>query len=108
MLGARLVMIPSRSQILKLLRAELEYVESGGYRGSLRSPWRAPYVFEESRSCPNSSDPARPHLCEECWLIEFVPPDLRDEQVPCRFVQLTPTGVTVDSLYRHGTAAETE
>jgi hypothetical protein len=38
----------------------------------------------------------------------FVPPDLRDEQVPCRFVQLTPDGVTVDSLYRYGTQAETE
>ena len=38
----------------------------------------------------------------------FVPQDLRDEQVPCRFVQLTSEGVTVDSLYRYGTQAETE
>jgi hypothetical protein len=41
-------------------------------------------------------------------LLEFVAPELRDEQVPCRFVQLTPEGVTVDSLYRYGTPAETE
>jgi hypothetical protein len=37
-----------------------------------------------------------------------VPPDLRDEQVPCRFIELSASGVTVDSLYRHGTSAETE
>ena len=40
--------------------------------------------------------------------MEFVPAELRDEQVPCRFVQLTPEGVTIDSLYRYGTPAETE
>jgi hypothetical protein len=40
--------------------------------------------------------------------MEFVPAEWRDEQVPCRFVQLTPEGVTVDSLYRYGTPAETE
>jgi len=28
--------------------------------------------------------------------------------VPCRFVQLTPEGVTIDSLYRYGSTAETE
>jgi hypothetical protein len=40
--------------------------------------------------------------------MEFVPPDLQDEQVPCRFVQLTAEGVSVDSLYRYGTPAETD
>jgi hypothetical protein len=47
-------------------------------------------------------------LCEECWLIEFVPKDLREEQVPCRFIDLTGNGVTVDSLYRCGTPLESE
>jgi hypothetical protein len=101
-------MIPSRHDVLKRLKAELAFLEGGGYRRSPRLPWRAPYVFEESPSCPNSSDPSRPHACEDCWLIEFVPPDLRDEQVPCRFIPLAANGVTVDSLYRHGTPAETE
>lgn len=39
--------------------------------------------------------------------MQFVPLDYQDEQVPCRFVQLG-NGVTVDSLYRCGTPAETE
>ena len=40
--------------------------------------------------------------------MQFVEPDLRDEQVPCRFIDLTGKGVTVDSLYRCGTPAESE
>lgn len=99
-------MIPSRD-LLKRLKAELAFLESGGYQHSSRSPWRAPYVFEESPSCPNFSERARPHTCEECWLIQFVPPDLRDEQVPCRFIPLG-ANTTVDSLYRYGTLEETE
>ena len=98
----------ARRDLLKRLKTELEFLESAGYKHSSRSPWRALYIFEESPSCPNFSERSRPHFCEECWLIEFVPTDLRDEQIPCRFVQLGANGVTVDSLYRHGTAAETE
>ena len=98
----------NRQNVLQLLKAELQFVESGGYRVSERSPWRPPYVFEESPSCPNYSDPTRPHRCIDCWLMQFVTPDLRDEQVPCRFVQLTPDGITIDSLYRYGSTTETE
>jgi hypothetical protein len=87
----------SRQAVLELLKTELEFVTSGGYSRSDRSPWRPPYVFEESPSCPNFSDRARPHRCEDCWLMEFVPPESRDEQVPCRFVQLTADGITIDS-----------
>jgi hypothetical protein len=98
----------TRRDLLKRLKTELEFLERAGYKDSSRSPWRAPYIFEESPSCPNFSEPSRPHLCEECWLIEFVPPDLRNEQIPCRFIQLTASGATVDSLYRYGTVPETE
>lgn len=104
----RSVSTATRQNVLQLLKAELRFVESGGYRRSERSPWRPPYVFEESPSCPNCSDRSRSHQCVDCWLMQFVAPDLRDEQVPCRFVQLTPEGVTIDSLYRYGSTAETE
>ena len=40
--------------------------------------------------------------------MQFVSLDLQEEQIPCRFVQLTSDGVTVDYLYRYGTGAETE
>jgi hypothetical protein len=97
----------NRQNVLQLLKAELQFVESGGYQRSERSPWRPPYVFEESPSCPNYSDRSRSHHCADCWLMQFVAPDLRDEQVPCRFIQLTPEGITIDSLYRYGSTAET-
>jgi len=94
--------------MLQLLKSELAFLDSGGYQRSPRSPWRCAYIFEESPSCPNYGDGARPHKCIDCWLIDFVAPDLQEEQVPCRFVQLTRDGVSVDSLYRYGTPAETE
>ena len=93
---------------LQLLRRELEFLDGGGYRRCPRSPWRAGYVFEESPNCPNYGDKVQPHECTDCWLMQFVPAELRVEQVPCRFVQLTANGITVDSLYRCGTPAESE
>ena len=100
-------MAQNRDAILKLLKAELKFVESGGYK-HVPSLWRSRYVFEESPSCPNNSDKARPHECSQCWLMEFVAPNLCGQQVPCRFVQLTSDGQTVDSLYRHATAEEAD
>ena len=101
-------MTGSRENVLELLKKELAFLESGGYRRSPAFPWRARYIFEESPSCPNFSDRARSHRCVDCWLMEFVPPALQTEKVPCRFVQLAPGGVTVDSLYRCSTPGETE
>jgi hypothetical protein len=40
--------------------------------------------------------------------MEFVAPEFRTEQVPCRFVELTANGITVDAFYRCGTPAESE
>ncbi|MBV9183919.1 MAG: hypothetical protein JO356_21650 [Acidobacteria bacterium] len=97
-----------RKIVLNLLKEELAFLDGGGYKCRLPWPWRAAYIFEESPSCPNFSHQDRPHACEDCWLMEFVLPADRAEQVPCRFVQLTNNGVTVDSLYRWGTTAESE
>jgi hypothetical protein len=98
----------NRKTVLRTLQAELNFLDRGGYGSSMRTPWRSPYIFEESPSCPNFGNPTRPHECKDCWLVLFVPQELREEQVPCRFVQLTPEGVTVDSLYRYATQVETE
>ena len=101
-------MAATRETVLQLLKKELQFLDSGGYRQASRSSWRPAYIFEESPSCPNYGDSTRPHLCSDCWLMEFVPPELREEQIPCRFVQLMASGVTVDSLYRYGSYEETE
>jgi hypothetical protein len=107
MLDLGCVMQNNQQNLLQLLKSELEFVKSGNYRRSARSPWRAPYIFEESPSCPNFSDRTRQHLCQDCWLMQFVQRQDRDEEIPCRFVQLG-DAVTVESLYRCGTVPETE
>ncbi|HMD15830.1 MAG TPA: hypothetical protein VKH18_04110 [Terriglobales bacterium] len=92
--------------ILEILRFELKFLEEGGYACSPRTPWRAPYIFEDSPSCLNFEDSTRPHPCNECLLTQFVPAEFREEEAPCRFIPLNDKGRTVDSLYRTGTHAE--
>jgi len=58
-------------EILKVFQFELKFLEDGGYGRSPRAPWRASYVFEDSPTCLNFNDAARPHPCTECSLVEF-------------------------------------
>jgi hypothetical protein len=92
--------------ILEILRFELTFLEGGGYARSPHAPWRAPYIFEDSPSCLNFEDSARSHACSECLLTQLVPPELREQHAPCRFIPLNDKGQTVDSLYRTGTQLE--
>ena len=94
--------------ILEVLKFELSFLEDGGYGRSPQASWRAPAVFEDSPICPNFCDPTRPHPCESCLLEEFVPESHRAESVPCRFIQLTKDGQTVDDFYRTGSQVEME
>jgi len=94
--------------ILDILRFELSFLEDGGYGRSPHAPWRAPAIFEDSPICPNFCDPARPHPCETCLLEQFVPKERQRESVPCRFIQLTEQGQTVEDFYRTGSQVEME
>ena len=101
-------MAQDNRDILEVLRFELSFLEDGGYGRSPHTPWRPPAIFEDSPICPNFCDPGRPHPCDSCLLERFVPEGLRSEAVPCRFIQLTEGGQTVDDLYRTGTQVEME
>ena len=92
--------------ILEILRFELQFLEEGGYACSSHAPWRAPYIFEDSPSCLNFKQSDRPHPCNECLLTQLVPPELREHDLPCRFIPLNDKGQTIDSLYRTGTHEE--
>jgi len=94
--------------VLEVLKFELSFLLDGGYGRSPHRPWRAPAIFEDSPICLNFCDPARPHPCNSCLLDQFVPQAQRDESVPCRFIQLTKDGQTVEDLYRTGSQAEME
>ena len=95
-------------EILKMFQFELRYLEDGGYRHSPRTPWRIPYVFEDSPTRLNFCDATQPHRCIDCLLMEFVPLQFRGETAPCRFVPPTEAGESVDYFYRTGTQMELE
>ena len=97
-----------RQVVLKTLRAELAFIESGGYRNPARPQWRPRFVFEDSPTCLNC-DPTRPRRpCIECVLAEFLPGGLGKKRIPCRFIPLNERGETIDLFYRTGTQEELE
>jgi hypothetical protein len=94
--------------ILDVLKFELDFLEKGGYGRSPREPWRQPLVLEDSPTCMNYDTKAHPAPCDECILMQLVPPAQRGEKVPCRHIPLTSGGETLDYFYRYGTQSEIE
>ncbi|MBZ5652578.1 MAG: hypothetical protein LAO18_19085 [Acidobacteriia bacterium] len=101
-------MAQDERELLELLKFELKFLEDGGYGRSPHTPWRRQNVFEDSPTCPNFCDPARPHACSECLLMRFVPAELRGQASPCRLIPLNSKGETIDYFYRCGTQLELE
>ncbi len=96
-------MAQDERDLLDLLKFELKFLEDGGYGRSPHSPWRRQTAFEDSPTCPNFCDPTRPHPCNECLLMRFVPREHKDQVSPCRHIPLTDNGETIDYFYRCGT-----
>ena len=98
----------SRHKLTQILRAELAFLEGGGYRRQPRYPWRPNFVFEDSPTCINYKGHQERRPCHECPLMEFVPADRRETPFPCRHIRLTGRGDTVTSFYEWGTEEELE
>ena len=84
--------------ILEVLEEELDFIEKGGYGRSVRTPWLAKSVFQDSLTCLNYAYPYRAHPCSECFLTDFVPEEHTGEVVPCHHIPLNESGETVESL----------
>jgi hypothetical protein len=84
--------------ILEVLKAELDFIEKGGYGRSVRTPQQPASIFQDSLSCLNQGDPQRMHPCGECLLIDFVPAEERQEPVPCHRIPLNESGDTVETM----------
>lgn len=95
-------MAKDERDLLELLKTELDFIEKGGYGRSVRTPWRGTSPFRDSLTCVNYALPEKSHPCSECHLIDFVPADKRDQEVPCHFIPLTEHGQTVDDLDSEG------
>src|SRR5581483_2439435 len=94
--------------ILEVLKFELNFLEQGGYGRSVRTPWKPTSFFQDSISCINFCDPNRTLPCSDCLLMDFVPADQRDQQVPCHHIPLNDTGETLDSATRYENQQELE
>lgn len=94
--------------LLEVLKAELDFLEQGGYAKRKESHWRGPFIFEDSPTCLNyhRSEPHRP--CGECALMKLVPPESRSCEVPCRHIPLNAMGETIEAFYRTATQQELE
>ena len=92
------VMSKDVRETLQVLKDELEFIEKGGYGRSVKTPWLPTSVFRDSLTCLNFADEKRPHPCSECLLIDFVPPENRNEVVPCHHIALNAVGQTIDDL----------
>jgi hypothetical protein len=93
--------------LLDVLKFELEFLEQGGYGRLPRESWRPRFVFEDSPTCMNFNSKDR-EPCSECLLMQFVPKEAHQEQVPCTHIPLSMSGETLDNLYRSGTQQEVE
>ena len=91
-------MAKDERDILELLKTELDFIEKGGYGRSVKTPWRPTSSFRDSLTCVNYALPEKTHPCTECHLIDFVPRDKENEEIPCHFIPLNEAGETVDSL----------
>src|ERR1700674_1707960 len=101
-------MYKDERDLLDVLKAELAFLEKGGYGRSPRESWRQPLIFEDSPSCMNfdSKDHAEP--CGSCVLFQLVPPQFRGKQMPCRHIPFNSEGGTLDSLSRYSDQFEIE
>jgi CheY-like chemotaxis protein len=101
--------MPTNNQeILEALKFEMDFIEKGGYGRSVRTPWKPTSVFLDSPTCPNFDDPSRPHPCDDCFLMGFVPPEHRSHLIPCHCIPLNEAGDTVHSLGRRENQQELE
>jgi hypothetical protein len=88
-----------RQKLVNVLKAELAFLESGGYWSVSCPSWRAPLIFEDSPTCLRSSGAPQPSPCSECVLAPLVPEEHLLERFPCRHIPLNEKGETLDSLY---------
>jgi len=88
------------SNPLEVLKAELSFIEKGGYGRSVRTPWLPTSIIQDSPTCINLGDSDRSLPCSECLLMSLVPPERRSEDVPCHHIPLTPEGETIHYLER--------
>lgn len=94
--------------LLKVLKAELEFLEHGGYCPTAGAAWRPQFIFQDSPTCLNFNPAQPPKPCSDCVLMQLVPKEQQNRKIACRYIPLNEQGETIDSFYRFGTRDELE
>jgi hypothetical protein len=100
----------SNSDLIRLLEAELDFLEGGGYGQPAGEPTADQPVFYHSLVCINHwLVPDHAAEChEDCILLGAVPGEHRGAELPCHFIPLNDAGDTVKSLAETGDPARLE
>ena len=101
-------MTSDKRDLLNVLKAELEFLEKGGYHHTARASWRPQFMFQDSQTCLNSDRTQPPKPCIDCVLMQLIPEDSRSKKIPCRHIPLNEQGETIDFFYCTGTQEEME
>ena len=88
----------TKQELLEKLRFELAFIENGGYGQSVRTPHTPTSPLRDSPSCLNFADSKRTYPCSACWLIQYVPAERRNENIPCHHIQLDAQSSTIAKL----------
>jgi hypothetical protein len=99
-------MLKDERDVVEVLKSELEFLRNGDY--SKRGSWGPRFIFEDSPTCLNFGHRDNPSPCSGCTLIDFVRPEHRSDNFPCRHIPLDASGQTLDALYRHSDQEEVE
>jgi len=93
-------MTGNKADLIRLLEAELDLIEGGGYGQPAGQPNAQRPMFYHSLVCINHWDvPDHDSECHDnCALLDAVPPEHKNEKLPCHFIPLNPAGDTVESL----------
>jgi hypothetical protein len=97
-------MASNRLDLIRLLEAELDFIEGGGYGSPAGEPTQNQPVFYHSLACINHwLVPGHESEChDDCILLDAVPEKYRSESLPCHFIPLNAAGDTVQSLEQRG------
>jgi nucleotide-binding universal stress UspA family protein len=100
--------VSSNHSILAALKAELEFLDNGGYGRPFRSGWRPTLLFRDSPICPDFFRHSIRSGCSECFLTDFDSDQGNDVPgpYPCHDIILNDAGDTIAKLQRTATQPE--
>jgi len=88
----------NKRDMIEQLKLEISIIRDGGYNPSVRRPRQQLRTFRDSITCLNVGLERKEFPCDQCFLIQFVPPEHRDKVEPCHLIPLNERGQTIASL----------